>query len=247
MPPIIYAHRGASGQYPENTMEAFQAAVKKRAHGIELDVQLTKDDKLAVIHDHILDRTTSGSGFVRNHTMEELRKYRADKDSSLHLPRARIPALREVFQRFAQSPIRFSIEMKNLLFPQPQLEEKLIEMIRRFQLTERTVISSFNFDSLSRIKELDPFQSTALLYVGALKSPWEIATRYQADELHVPYDQLSPELVAQAHAHDYPVIVWTVNSEGKIRESLAMGVDGIITNYPGRARKVWKSLRLNEK
>jgi len=247
MPPIIYAHRGASGQYPENTMEAFQAAVRKRADGIELDVQLTKDDKLVVIHDHLLDRTTNGTGFVRNHTLDELKQYRADKGSPHHSSKARIPSLREVFQRFADSSICFSIEMKNLLFPQPQLEEKLIEMIRRFQLTERTVISSFNFDSLAKIKTLDPFQSTALLYVGAFNAPWEVATRYQTDELHVPHDQLSPELVEQAHAREFPVIVWTVNSEREIRESLVMGVDGIITNYPGRARKVWKSLRRDEK
>lgn len=244
MSPIIYAHRGASGQYPENTMESFQAAVKKRADGIECDVQLTKDGKVVVIHDHRLDRTTNGSGLVSHHTLSELRQFRADKDSPQHLPKARIPTLREVFQQFSDSSLCFSIEMKNLLYPQPQLEEKLIELIRRYQLSERTVISSFNFDSLARIKELDPFQATALLYVGSLPAPWNIATRYQTDELHVPLDQLNPELVKQAHEHGFPVIVWTVNSEREMKESFRMGVDGIITNYPGRARKVARSLRL---
>lgn len=241
MSPLVYAHRGASGQYPENTLEAFQAAKKKRAYGIELDVQLSKDDKLVVIHDHLLERTTNGSGLVRQTNWATLRQLRADHSSARRFPQARIPLLREVFQHFAESGLHFIIEMKNLLTPQPGLEEKLIDMIRSFQLTERTVVSSFNFDSLTRIKELDPQQTTGLLYIGSLPAPWEVAARYQADQLHVPKDQLTPALVRQAQEYGFPVIGWTINSEREIREAIRTGVDGIITNFPGRARKILKN------
>ncbi|WP_421616802.1 glycerophosphodiester phosphodiesterase [Brevibacillus sp. TJ4] len=243
MPPLVYAHRGASGLYPENTMEAFLAAEKKRADGIELDVQLSHDDKLVVIHDHLLDRTTNGSGLVRQTTWASLRKLRANQGHTHRFPHARIPSLREVLHRFADSKLKLIIEMKNLLTPQPGMEQKLIALIRHYDLTERTVISSFNFDSLSRIKQIDPLQTTGLLYIGSLPAPWEVAARYQANQLHIPQDQLTPDLVHQAQAHGFPVIGWTINSEAEIRDAIRTGVNGIITNYPGRARKILRSRR----
>lgn len=241
MAPLIYAHRGASGLFPENTMESFYAAVRRRADGIELDVQLSRDDKLVVIHDHTLDRTTTGSGPVRRHTLQELRRLRADRGSSSRYSRARIPTLREVFHAFSETSLRFILELKNFLSDQPHLEERVIEQIRRYHLTERTIISSFNFDSLLRIKELDPAQTTGLLYVGPLARPWEVAARYQADQLHAPMDQLSADLVNQSHNRDLTIYGWTVNSSQDIHTALKLGVDGLITNYPGRARKILRT------
>ncbi len=235
---LVFAHRGASGLYPENTMEAFHAAVRKRADGIELDVQLSRDNKLAVIHDHRLERTTNGSGPVRGYTMRELRQLRADKTCSTRYPKARIPVLREVFQAFSDTSLRFIIELKNFFQNQPHLEEKVIELIQRYQLTERTIISTFNFDSLLRIKELDPAQTTGLLYVGPLAKPWAVASQYRCEQLHVPYDQLTRELVQQAKQRQLTVYGWTVNSSRQIQRAVDIGVDGIITNYPGRARKI---------
>lgn len=243
MPPLIFAHRGASGLFPENTMEAFHAAVRRKADGIELDAQLSRDNKVVVIHDHRLDRTTTGSGLVRQHTWKQLRQLRADKSMHPRFDRARIPALREVFQTFFDSPLRFIIELKNFLSLQPNLEELVVEQVRRFGLTERTVLSSFNYESLLRIKKLDPAQTTALLYIGPLERPWEVAARYQADQLHVPEEELTPQLVMEAHQHGFPVYGWTVNSERKMREALRIGVDGLITNYPGRARKLLRLRR----
>lgn len=242
MPPLIFAHRGASGLFPENTMESFQAAVRRKANGIELDVQLTSDNKLVVIHDHSLDRTTNGTGLVRQHTFRELRQLRADKDSSMRLPNAHIPTLQEVFQEFVDTPIRFIIELKNFFLEQPHLEDLVIEQIRRYQLTERTIISSFNFDSLLRIKQLDPTQTTGLLYVGPLAKPWDIASQYRADQLHVPFDQLTKELVSEAKQHQFTVLSWTVNTNRQIQRAIDYGVDGLITNYPKRARSMIRHL-----
>ncbi|GED53050.1 MULTISPECIES: glycerophosphodiester phosphodiesterase [Brevibacillus] len=237
MTPLIYAHRGASGRYPENTMEAFRAAVRRRADGIELDVQLSKDDKVVVIHDHHLERTTNGRGTVRQHTWEELKKFRADKAVPSRQKHIRIPTLREVLHTFAPTKLRFCIELKNFFFAQPQLEEYVIGLIRQYDLTSRTVISSFNFDSLLAVKELDPNQTTALLYIGPLHNPWEVGSRYRVDELHVPKDQLTSALVSKAKENGFRVVGWTINSTAGIRDAAKMNVDGIITNYPGRARK----------
>ncbi|NQF12310.1 glycerophosphodiester phosphodiesterase [Brevibacillus sp. HB1.3] len=242
MPPLIYAHRGASGLFPENTMESFQGAVRRKANGIELDVQLSSDNKLVVIHDHNLERTTNGSGLVRHYTLRELRQLRADKDSTMRLPKAHIPTLQEVFQSFVDSPLRFIIEMKNFFLDQPHLEELVIEQIRRYQLTERTIISTFNFDSLLRIKQLDARQTTGLLYVGPLVKPWEVASRYRADQLHVPYDQLTEDLVKQAKQHHFEVLSWTVNTGRQIQRAIDCEVDGLITNYPKRARNLIRNL-----
>ncbi|MED1783325.1 glycerophosphodiester phosphodiesterase [Brevibacillus fortis] len=242
MPPLIYAHRGASGLFPENTMESFQAAVRRKANGIELDVQLSSDNKLVVIHDHSLERTTNGSGLVRHYTLRELRQLRADKDSSTRVPKAHIPTLHEVFQTFVDTPLRFIIEMKNFFLDQPHLEELVIEQIRRYQLTERTIISTFNFDSLLRIKQLDATQTTGLLYIGPLAKPWEVASNYRADQLHVPFDQLTEDLVRQAKQHQFEVLSWTVNSGRQIQHAIDCGVDGLITNYPKRARNLIRNL-----
>nr|WP_285860339.1 glycerophosphodiester phosphodiesterase [Brevibacillus sp. MER 51] len=242
VPPLIYAHRGASGLFPENTMESFQGAARRKANGIELDVQLSSDNKLVVIHDHNLERTTNGSGLVRHYTLRELRQLRADKDSSMRVPKAHIPTLQEVFQSFVDTPLRFIIEMKNFFLDQPHLEELVIEQIRRYQLTERTIISTFNFDSLLRIKQLDATQTTGLLYVGPLAKPWEVASRYRADQLHVPYDQLTEDLVKQAKQRHFEVLSWTVNTGPQIQRAVDCGVDGLITNYPKRARNLIRNL-----
>ncbi|USG63835.1 glycerophosphodiester phosphodiesterase [Brevibacillus ruminantium] len=238
MPPFIYAHRGASGSYPENTMEAFRAAVRRRANGIELDVQLSKDHKPVVLHDHYLERTTNGHGMVHQQTFEQLKKLRADKLHPIRQRTVRIPGLREVFHEFAPTKLHFCIELKNFFYPQPLLEEQVLELIRQYDLRERTVISSFNFDSLLTVKKLDPRQTTGLLYVGPIQHPWTVGKQYKADELHVPDDQLSPHLVKTAKEHGFRVLGWTLDSASSIRKAAQMGVDGVITNYPGRARKV---------
>lgn len=237
MPPLLYAHRGASGHYPENTMEAFRGALRQRADGIELDVQLSLDEEVMVIHDHRLERTTDGQGLVQSRTRDELLQLRAGIYADPRYRDARIPTLEEVLQTFAPTSLRFNIELKNFLIPQPGLEEQVVALIRKYRLVRRTVISSFNFDSLLRVKELNPRQPTGLLYVGPLRRPWEVAAQYEADQLHVPNEELTPALVKQAKRNGFSILVWTVDAPQRIRACSRMGVDGIITNYPLRARK----------
>lgn len=238
MLPLVYAHRGASARYPENTLEAFRAAIRNKADGIELDVQLTLDQEVVVIHDHSIDRTTDGKGAVQQLTWAQLQQYSA---GAWHDPRyaaLRIPRFEEVCALIAPTRLRLIVELKNFLVPQPGLEEKVLTLLRKYQLSARTTLSSFNFDSLLAIKDLDPKQATALLYIGSLQAPWEIAARYQAQELHAPKGVITPSLLKEAHLRHMPVIAWTVNGEKRLRQLFAMKVDGVITNYPLRARKI---------
>jgi len=236
--PAIYAHRGASGRYPENTMSAFRAALRSGADGIEIDVQLTRDGEVVVIHDARLERTTNGSGLIQNHTLQELRQLSAGSwfHPKFHL--AKIPRLTDVLAFIQQTKLTLLIELKNFLVPQPELEEKVVSLIQQYDLTHRVVISSFNFNSLLLIKELDQQIRTGLLYVGHLREPWQIAKQFHTDELHVPREELSPALLYESKKQGLSVVGWTVNSRLRLQQMMKLGVDGIITNYPLRARRI---------
>ncbi len=237
MTPSIYAHRGASGLYPENTMAAFRAALRQGADGIELDVQLTRDEQVVVLHDHTLERTTNGTGFVQNRTYAELCRLEAGNGLHPRFRHARIPLLRDVLAFVRPTRLHVLVELKNFLVPQPHLEEKVLALIDGFGLMNRVVISSFNFNSLLLVKKLEPHVTTALLYVGHLERPWEVARQFRADQLHVPKEEITPSLVEEAHRCGYPVFAWTINGRRTMLRMAQMGVDALITNYPGRARK----------
>lgn len=153
----IWAHRGCSQLYPENTITAFEKAINiPGLEGIELDIQLTRDGEMVVIHDERVDRTTDGVGFVRDYTLAEL------KTLHIHTGTERaehIPTMREVMEMLAGIPapgIRLNIELKNGVYPYPGMEEKIVDMIHGYGIKKAVVYSSFYADSLVRVHELDP-------------------------------------------------------------------------------------------
>ncbi|MGD8191781.1 glycerophosphodiester phosphodiesterase [Brevibacillus ginsengisoli] len=237
MYPEIYAHRGASGLYPENTLEAFRAAYRLGADGIELDVQLSADNQVVVIHDAVLGRTTNGRGLVRSHTLVELKQLSAGEWLHPRYRLARVPSFEEVCAFIHPTQLRMIIEMKNFLTTQPLLEEKVLEILDLYQLQERVIFSSFNFNSLLQIKRLMPKMKTGLLYVGAMKDPWQVAREYRTDQIHAPLSEITPKLIKEAHARNLQVYAWTVNGSHRMKSLQQKGIDGIITNYPGRARR----------
>src|SRR3954447_15030693 len=141
----IFAHRGYSASFAENTMGAFTEAEKAGADGIELDVQLTKDGEIVVIHDEKVDRTTSGNGFVKDFLYKEIRKLNANKKG---LKKEPIPSLTEVFEWMKTNTLICNIELKNGLIPYEGMEEKVIQLIRKYGLIDRVIISSFNHYSI---------------------------------------------------------------------------------------------------
>ena len=187
----IWAHRGCSQMYPENTLTSFEKAMNVPGiAGIELDIQLTKDGELVVIHDEKVDRTTDGYGFVRDYTLKELKNFH------IHTGEARaesIPTMREVFELIApklkkwkaeqasdprmiiSGPVkgnagktedlgmRLNIELKNSNFPYPGMEQKIVDMVHEFGVQDAIVYSTFYADSLLRVHELDPEAELGML------------------------------------------------------------------------------------
>lgn len=151
-----FAHRGFSGKYPENTMLAFRKALECGADGIEMDVQLTKDGELVVIHDERVDRTTNGTGNVRDYTLEELQKLDASYIYSEEVGFQTIPTFDEYCRWVAGTPLVTNIELKTGVYPYPGIEAKVWPVLQRYHLEDKVIISSFNHESVLRMKALAP-------------------------------------------------------------------------------------------
>ena len=229
----IFAHRGASGYAPENTLEAFELAAKQGAHGIELDVHLSADGELVVTHDETIQRVSDGSGHVKEMTVEQLRRYNFAKGHPVY-PMATIPTLREVFALVKPTQMEINIEIKNSVVDYPGIEQKCLALADEMGMSERILYSSFHHDSMARLKQMAPSARCGLLYV-TMKNAWEVARRLNATALHPHFSALrDPELCRQAHALGLMVNVWTVDRASDIEKAFLAGADIVITNYPDR-------------
>lgn len=230
----IYAHRGASGYAPENTMRAFELACDMHAHGVELDVQLTRDRQLVVIHDETIDRVTDGTGFVADYTLAELSRFPV----TMHKEGVcePIPLLKDVLALLKERGLKLNIELKNSSNFYPGMEEMCLEQVAAAGMTADVLYSSFNHYSLLHVKELAPDVPCGLLYSGTLVEPWRYAASLGVDALHPHFTELYiDDEVKKAHALHLEVNPWTVNTEKELRRIIATGADRIITNFPDRA------------
>lgn len=221
--PQIWAHRGASAYAPENTLEAFALAADQGADGIELDVQLSADGALAVIHDETVDRTTTGTGAVADLPMDQL--------AALG-----VPTLDEVFAAVAPTGMLVNVELKNGINFYPGIEQKVLAAIEAAGLRERVLVSSFNHYSLKTLQQLDRGIPVGLLFAEGLYLPWEYAAGFGARAIHpaLPFLQV-PGVVEYAHAAGIEVNVWTVDEPDHLAACVRLGVDAIITNRPDDA------------
>ncbi|MBR3358294.1 MAG: alpha/beta fold hydrolase [Solobacterium sp.] len=230
----IWGHRGASGTYPENTLPAFQAAADMGAQGIELDIQLTKDNEIVVCHDETVDRTSSGTGYIKDMTLEELRELDFSVLHPEHGP-AQIPTMREVFELIRPTGLLINIELKTGVFDYPGIEEKITALTAEFDMNERVIYSSFNHYSMLRIKELCPKAHTAFLYADGPVNMPAYAAEHLMDAIHPWVCNLRyPRLKQECDDLGLKINSWTVNTEEEARICLDMGIDAMITNYPDR-------------
>lgn len=239
---LIIAHRGASGCAPENTMAAFEEALKMGAEGIELDVHMTKDGEVVVIHDHTIDRTSDGKGMVGGFSLEEIRGFDFGAWFDPKFEGARIPTLGEVFELLRDWDGLLNIEIKSGPIFYPGIEEKLVHMVRDYDFPGRIIFSSFNHYSLRDIKVMDPNMEIGLLYMAGLVEPWKYAKDLGAEALHPLYYNVIPELVAGCKENGVKLNPFTIDDEKEIEMIMRAGVDGIITNYPDRALNIKKRL-----
>lgn len=238
---LILAHRGYSAKYPENTMKSFKEAEKALADGIELDVQLTKDGVPVVIHDEKVDRTTNGTGFVKDFTFTELRRLDASFNHKMLLKKEPIPSLQEVLEWLSSNELICNIELKNGLLPYTGMEEKVISLIRQYGLMDRIIISSFNHYSIVYSYRIAPEIETAPLYSENLYMPWIYGKAIQAKGLHPKWTQCSNEMIRAALDEGIAVRPYTVNKESEMRRLFEIGTTAFITDDPVKALKVRKT------
>ena len=235
----IFAHRGYSGKYPENTMIAFKKALECEVDGIELDVQLTKDGEVVIIHDETIDRTTTGKGFVVDYTYEELERSDASfkfKDLGFN----KIPTLREYFQLVKDYDIVTNVELKTGINEYLGIEEKVWELIKEYNLEEKVIISSFNHFSVMRMKKIAP-----QLKYGFLSEDWIIDAgkythSYGVQCYHPRFNNLVPDVIKELKKYNLEINTWTVNLEEDMRYLYSNNIDVIITNYPELAQEIKK-------
>ena len=239
MSTLIYAHRGASGDAPENTLEAFDLAVRAGADGVELDVHCCRSGELVVAHDEMVDRVSDGTGQIRDLSLSELKRLRFNRTHPEY-ENARIPLLSEVFQLLRPTGLRINIELKNSIVDYPDLERKVLEAAAREFSLDRILFSSFNHHSMLRMKQLDSSVLCGLLYEAVLVRPWEYARRLGMDAIHPHYSEvlLPGGGCVAAHNAGVRVNTWTVNSPEAVSAVLREGADILITNYPAQALKI---------
>ena len=233
-----FAHRGFSGKYPENTMLAFQKAVEIGADGVELDVQLTKDGEVVIIHDETIDRTTDGKGYVVDYTYEELSKLDASYIYTGKMGFNKIPTLKEYFELAKDLDFVTNIELKTGINQYLGIEEKVYKLIKEYKLEKKVIISSFNHFSVLRMKKIAPE-----LKCGFLSEDWIIdAGAYTASHgiecFHPRFNNLIPEVVEELKKNNIEINTWTVNKEEDIKDLINKGIDILIGNYPDLVKKI---------
>lgn len=215
---------------------------------IELDVHLTKDGEVVVIHDETLERTTNGRGYVRDYTLSELKKLDAGSWYKSEFAGERIPTLEEVLQSL-KGKVQFNIEIKNGPIYYRGIEEKILTLLSKHDLKDQVVISSFDHRCLKKIREMNPELTTGslvklgVLYVARLLRPEKIAQSVGATGLHLNKSYVTPGLVRRARQHGLRVLVWTVNEPAQMSYFIKMGVDGIVTNFPDRLKNELKGFK----
>lgn len=238
--PLIIAHRGDSANAPENTLAAFRLALANGADGIELDVMLSADQKLVVIHDDTLDRTTNGYGQVGAMPLAALRELDAGGWFKPEFKGEPLPLLDEVFEELG-GKLLINVELKNYKTPKDQLPELVVALVKKHGLSESVLLSSFNARNLPRAKSLAPEIRTGLLTLpGVLGLPMRglLGRRAKADDLHPYYQDVSARMVESRHKLGQRVNVWTVDAPEDLRRMQTLGVDMIICNDPAHAREV---------
>lgn len=237
----IWAHRGCSQRYPENTLLAFEKAAQiKGLTGIELDIQLTKDGHIVVCHDEKVDRTTDGTGELRSFTLNELKKLRIDAGNGKY---EKIPTIDEVLDLLEDKMrigLKLNIELKNSVFPYEGMEKKIIELVHRRGIQNSIVYSSFSALSIERIRNMDSDAEAGILDVKVSDCLYKLKGGCGANALHPFWRGMD---LAKEQVAGYPVRAWFTGhlypekSTGNLldlRELERQGITDVFLNEPER-------------
>ena len=231
----IWAHRGARREAPENTLPAFRLAVAQGADGIELDVQLSADGAVVVMHDESVDRTTDGNGPVVGFTLDQLKRLDASAGVAGYTG-VQVPTLAETLDLLAPSRLKLNIELKNSEEDYPGLEEQVLAAVAAHDIADRVVLSTFNHYSLKKLQALGATSQLGMLYTDPLYKPWRYAAKLGVGAIHPPARfVLGGGWVRHAQAAGLAVRPWVVNSEHGLARMFRWGVEGVFTDVPAVA------------
>lgn len=228
----VLAHRGFSGNYPENTMLAFRKAIEAGADGIELDIHESRDGQLVIIHDENLIRTTGTDALVSDLTLSELTKTRASrtKDDAFDTP---IPSFEEFCEFASNGSFITNVEIKTNNQWYQDIERKAIDMVRAYGLQDRIIFSSFNWISVLRARQLAPEIPCGFLYDGNKHLHLAPQTKDAGIQyMHPSFDLLDDSIVSECRKNGIGLNVWTINEEAQMKQLIKWDVNAAITNYP---------------
>ena len=232
----VFAHRGASGDYPENTILAFDKALGLNVYGLELDVHKSKDGHLVVIHDEDVQRTFKGKGLVMDYNLDQLKKFDCRKFEFIKNTDCKIPTLREVFELIKDSDLTLNIEAKTDLIHY-DLEQDVLDLIKEYNFENKVLISSFNHKCIKVFKELDNTLKYGALYefekdYASEANVVEHAKKLGVYSINTSKDLVTKEMVELAHKNGLKVFVYTVNAPIVMRKMIEFNVDGVFSDYP---------------
>lgn len=253
------AHRGASGHAPEHTLLSYELGENMQGSYIEVDLQMTKDGELVALHDETLDRTTNGTGLVKDYTLEEIKKLDAGSWFNEEYPEQAkeeyvgltIPTLDEVIKKFGAGA-RYYIETKS---PEvyPGMEEKLLEVLQKHKLigkdmkSSKVVVQSFSPESLKKISELN--ENVPLVQLLWYEEPAKITNKeleeYKAYSVGIGmnFDCIDEAYVQKVREHGLEIHPYTVNEKKDMEMLLGWGVTGMFTNYPDDLEEVVNNMQ----
>ena len=249
-PPFVIAHRGISGKAPENTPAAFSmACLSPGVDMIELDVRLSKEEEVIVLHDRSLQRTTTGNGPARNYVLSELRQFDAGSWFNPSFSHERVPLLREVLQ-FIDRRRWVDIELKSdFLHQEPQglLERKVLDVVRDLGMLDHVLFSSFNHGLMRTLRSIEPSAVTGVIYnmyrdLGRL--PSKLAGRVGASVIVCAKYEFTERMLHDAHQHGLALYVYTLNDQGNVRKMMELGVDGILSDNADEIVPIVRGIKL---
>ncbi len=228
------AHRGASGEAPENTIVSFQRAIAQGTDVIETDARLSEDREIVLIHDETVERTTDGRGKVSQLTLKEIKNLDAGSWFGKEFSGEKIPTLSEALE-VIRGRTKLNIEFKG---KDPLLVPKVTNLLKEEGFIKEAILSSFDYSFIEEAKRLEPRITTGLLFATPSQRGKSFPYWKWADLILPRYNLISKKLVEKVHGEGLKVIVWTVDEPEKIKRLIDLGVDGIASNYPALLTEV---------
>lgn len=248
-PPYIIAHRGISAKVPENTNAAFHSAAQTPGIDmVELDVRLSRDEQVMVLHDRSLQRTTTGNGPARRYTLSELKTLDAGSWFHSRFANERIPTLSETCETL-RGKCWIDVEIKSDLFhrePVGLLEQRVLDVVKQAGCVDQVMYSSFDHHLLANLKKIQPAATTGVIYsilrdFGRL--PSKLVRRVAASVFVCARQELTQAMVNDAHEHRIPLYVYTLNSTTDVQKMMSLGVQGIISDTADDVVRIVKQIR----